>query len=306
MNSPFHVALCCNESLLPGLHATLASLTRNLGRREKVELHLFISGIDEASQLELRRTVAESGGVGVLQFHEMDLSDFQDLRTLHGDRTIYMRLKLPDLLPDASLILYLDSDLIVNTDVCEMFALPLGDAPFGAVMAEPVSWSLDRDVFRKLGLNDDDRCLNSGVILFNAAVWRKTGVTQQALEFARTHPTLLKSHDQTILNALFSRTYCDLPKHYNAMLSPESRPVVASDAIYHFMGSPKPWDPLGNILHRNWRLWKDVIGKTRFRWSAFLAGHAGSYAARAWALRYSYLRVVKRRVTGMFKPEPSE
>jgi len=305
MNSPFHVALCCNGSLLPGLHATLASLTRSPDQRDKVSLHLFISGSDPAGQDDLRRTVIESGGVGDLQLHEADLSDFQGLRSLHGDRTIYLRLKLPDLLPDAPTILYLDSDLIVDADVCEMFALPLADAPLGAVVAEPVAWSLDRDVFHQLGLNDDDRSLNSGVLLINATQWRKNGVTQQALEFARAHPTLLKSHDQTILNTLFSRTYYELPKRFNIMLAPENQPLEVNDAIYHFMGSPKPWDPFGNILHGNWRLWKNVIGQTRFRWGDFLARYPGSYVARAWALRYSYLRVTKRRVLGVFNPRPN-
>ncbi len=33
MTYPYTIALCCNGSLLPGLHATLASLTRNLSQR---------------------------------------------------------------------------------------------------------------------------------------------------------------------------------------------------------------------------------------------------------------------------------
>jgi lipopolysaccharide biosynthesis glycosyltransferase len=301
VTSDFSIALCCNGPLLPGLHATLASLTRNLGRRDAVSLHLFISGIDQASQDALAGTVAQAGGVGTLQFHEMDLSDFQDFEALHGDRTAYLRLKLPGLLPQAETLLYLDSDLVVHTDLCEIFAIPLGDSPLGAITGETVAWSLDHDIYRRLGLADDDPCFNSGVLYFNAALWRKEDLTGRALTFARENAALLRSHDQTILNALFFKTFIHLPGRYNLILAPESRPLELADGIYHFMGSPKPWDPLGNLLHGNWRIWKNVIGQTRFTWNDFLARHKKAYAARAWALRFSYLRVMKRKLTALLR-----
>ncbi len=301
MNSDFSIALCCNGSLLPGLHATLASLTRSLGAREKVSLHLFISGIDEEGRAELKGTVDDAGGVGRLQFHEMDLSEFQDLKSLHGDRTTYLRLKLPDLLADAPVILYLDADLIVQTDICEMFALPLGDAPLGGIAGETVSWSLDRDFYLKIGLTDEDDCFNAGVLLLNAARWRELKLGAQALEFGRKHDALLKSHDQTIMNALFARTFYHLPRKFNIILAPETRRVEAADGIYHFMGSPKPWDPCGTFFHRNCRMWNRAIRGTHFKWAHFLGRHGKSYATRTWSLRFSYLRVLKRRLEEVLK-----
>ncbi len=44
--------------------------------------------------------MADAGGVGRFEIREADISGFEDARTLHGDRTIYLRLKLPDLLPE--------------------------------------------------------------------------------------------------------------------------------------------------------------------------------------------------------------
>jgi lipopolysaccharide biosynthesis glycosyltransferase len=294
-SSGLPIALCCSGALLPGLHATLASLVRHLGEREKISLHLFISDIDEASRADLTATVADAGGVGALVFHDPDLSDFKDLGGLHGDHMTYLRLKLPDLLADAATILYLDADLVVHTDAGAMLALPLGDAPLGAISGESVAWSLDHDIFRKVGLADEDRCFNAGVLLINAAWWRRNGVLARALDFARKNPGLLRSHDQTLLNIFFSRSFCHLPPRFNRIVSAETRPTEPDDGIYHFMGSPKPWDPLGFLMHSNWRLWKQAVAPSRFRWSGFLRHYGRFYLRRAWSLRYSYLRVLRRK-----------
>jgi lipopolysaccharide biosynthesis glycosyltransferase len=297
MDSPFHVALCCNGSLLPGLHATLASLVRNLSLRENVSLHLFLTGVDPASQAALKGTVHDAGGVGRLQFHDVKSNDFEGFATLHGDSTIYLRIMLPNLLPEAQTILYLDSDLIVLADVCEVFALPLNDSHLGAVSSEMIRYCIDLDVFLKLGRGDEGTYFNSGVLLFNAALWRKNNVIQQALEFARTHPQLLRSHDQTILNVLFNTTYYNMPARFNSPLAPIAwRLEKPNNYIYHFTGSPKPWDPFGSFMNNNAGLWQKTIRKTRFRWWDYLSRYGRSYASRTWALRKSYVRELKLKI----------
>jgi lipopolysaccharide biosynthesis glycosyltransferase len=281
--------------MLPGLHATLASLVRRLGRREAVSLTLFTQDVSEAESLALRGTILDAGGVGALAIHEADVSDFKNLKALQGDWMTYLRLYLPKLIPEAETILYLDSDLIVNTDACAIFEHMLDGAPIGVVSGETVEWSLDRDFFKKIGLTDNDRCFNAGVLLFNAELWRKTGLVEQSIEFGRTHATFLRAADQTILVALFSRNFSSLPNRLNIGVYANTKPFATADGIYHFIGSPKPWDPLGKIFHRNWRIWQDVVKQTKFKWSDFLSHHRAAYAARAWTLRRSYLRTWLRK-----------
>lgn len=301
-SSGLPIALCCSGALLPGLHATLASLVRQLGDRANISLHLFISEIDEATRGALKGTITDAGGVGALTFHDPDVSDFANLGGLHGDHMTYLRLKLPDLLPDAPTILYLDADLVVHTEAGAMFALPLGDAPLGAIPGEAVGWSFDHDILRKVGLADSDLCFNAGVLLINADWWRRNGVLAQVLEFARDHPELLRSHDQTLLNIFFARSFYRMPEKFNQIVSTDTEPVQTVDGIYHFMGSPKPWDPFGFLLHSNWKIWKQAVAPTQFRWIAFLRRYGKFYLRRAWSLRFSYLRVLRRKWTGVNVP----
>lgn len=281
--------------MLPGLHGTLGSLVRRLGRREMVSLTVFIQSMSEAEIADLKGTVEDAGGVGALKFQEADGSAFKNLKTLHGEWMTYLRLLLPDLLSDAKTILYLDSDLVIDTDACAFFDIDMGGAGLGAIDGAAVEYTLDRDFLRLIGLTNSDRTFNAGILLLNAEVWRKNGLVERALEIARTHTDVLTSHDQSVLNAMFSREFYKLPPRYNHGFSPEDPPLVTTDCIFHFVGSPKPWDPLGKHFHGNWLIWKNAIDQTRFRWSDFLAHHWQAYYKRGWVLRRSYVRTLRRK-----------
>ena len=290
-----HIALCCNGAMLPGLHATLASLVKNLGQRDQVSLTLFIQDISEKEQATIRGTVAQAGGVGDFAIREADISEFKGLKALHGDWMTYLRLLLPKLIPEADTLLYLDSDLIVNTDASAFFEHDLHDFPLGAVPAETVEWSLDRDLLKSVGLTDQDQCFNAGALIINSRVWRDQGLIERCLEFGKAHSSSLKSADQSILLSLFSRDFYRLPKQFNIMVGAGDKPFAISEGIYHFVGSPKPWDPFGKLIHGNWQIWHEVILQSRFKWSDFLLRHLSAYAGRAWILRRSYLRTWLRK-----------
>jgi lipopolysaccharide biosynthesis glycosyltransferase len=288
ISSDLQIALCADVTILPGLHATLFSLTQRLGSRQNVVLTLFVDDLTKKECQELTETVAKAGGVRALKFVQVDLSDFAALRPLHGNLMNYMRLRLPELLPKADRILYLDSDLYVHTDLCLLFHEDLKGSPLGAVDAGTLKWCIDHHFYPKVGLNEGDRSFNSGVLLLDAEIWRNQDIGGQALAFGRLHHV----HDQTVLNALFSRSFHPLPERYNRILGADHAPVKASDGVYHFLASPKPWDLWGKYIHRNWHLWHEAIIHTHFRPTHFRIKHFTDCLSRTWLLRRSYARTM--------------
>jgi lipopolysaccharide biosynthesis glycosyltransferase len=284
------IALCADATILPGLHATLFSLTQRLGGRQNVILTLFVDNLSKQECEELKETVAKAGGVRALKFEQSDLAHFAGLRPLHGNLMNYMRLRLPELLPRADRILYLDSDLSVHTDLCLLFHQDLKGSPLGAVDVGTLKWDVDHDFYAKVGLDENDRSFNSGVLLFDAETWRNQDIGGRALAFGMVHNV----HDQTVLNALFSRTFHSLPERYNKLLGAADTPVIASDAVYHFLASPKPWDVCGRYIHRNYRLWHEAIVQTQFQSAKFLIKHSTDCLSRTWRLRRSYARTLLR------------
>lgn len=162
-------------------------------------LTLFVDDLTKRECEGLQETVAKAGGVRALKFEQADLSDFAAFRPLHGNLMNYMRLRLPKLLPRADRILYLDSDLSIHTDLCLLFHQDLKGLPLGAVDGGTLKWCIDHHFYPKVGLKDEDRSFNSGVLLLDAEIWRNQDIAGQALAFGREHQV----HDQTVLNALF-------------------------------------------------------------------------------------------------------
>lgn len=68
------------------------------------------------------------------------------------------RIMLPELLPDLGKILYLDADILVDTDLKDLWKTDLKQYFAGMV---------DNDI----GMNSDKTYFNSGVILINAPKW---------------------------------------------------------------------------------------------------------------------------------------
>ena len=153
-----------------------------------------------------------------------------------------------------------------------------------------LKWCIDHDFYPKVGLNDDDRSFNSGVLLLDAGIWRQHDIGGQALALGKVHHV----HDQTLLNALFSRSFHPLPERYNRILGAEHEPVIASDGVYHFLASPKPWDIWGRYIHRNWHLWHETIVQTQFQPTDYRTKHATDRLYRTWLLRRSYARTLWR------------
>ena len=289
------IAFCANGGALPGLHAALSSLLRYCAEPQRLEIHVFTERLEARDLAELDSSVAVYGQK--LHFHEAHLESFRLLKPLQGDWMTYHRLLLPGLVPHCDIILYLDADLLFwRFDVLQFLEVDVSNAPFAAGGVGQVGYALEGEFYRSIGLNDNDRAFNAGVLLINARWWRQHDVLGAAMRFGQSHPNRLVSADQTILNALYSRQFLALPANFNYALPPNLVITEAEvdSAIVHFVGSPKPWDFAGFFLHRGRVFWKGEIAKTRFRLSGFVRKYWRIQLGREWAIRRSSAHLILR------------
>src|SRR2546430_2117711 len=101
-----------------------------------------------------------------VRFHSLAIDDFAHLPTtaLFGS-IVWLRFRLPDLLPDRSRVLYLDSDTLVMSDLHGLWATPLDPHPLAAVanVVEPAA----RAHVESLGIHYPGGLFNSGVLLMD-------------------------------------------------------------------------------------------------------------------------------------------
>jgi len=190
---------------------------------------------------------------------------------------VWLRLLLPELLPDVRRVLYLDADTLVVSPLAPLFASDLEGAPLAAVPG--VTTGRERAHMSALGVDHHERHLNSGVLLLDLDRFRAEHLTDTLLRVATTRSGDLMYPDQDTLNLVFAGRWFGLHPRWNAQNMFWNEPEVAiaelgadavdearrSPAILHFEGPTfcKPWHAI------NWHPWRRVWWDTlkRTPWS---------------------------------------
>jgi lipopolysaccharide biosynthesis glycosyltransferase len=154
----------------------------------------------------------------VVRFHLVPGDRFANLPTtpLFGP-IVWLRLHLPELLPDRSRVLYLDSDTVVMSALDELWNTPLGPHPLGAVanVVEPPA----RSHVQALGIEYPGGFFNSGVLLMDLARMRAEHSSEQLLRTAADLRERVVWPDQDVLNVVFAGRWLSLHPRWNAQNS---------------------------------------------------------------------------------------
>lgn len=257
-----HYAAYCGIMLTSALEAC---------RGSHLDIYILVSGLSERS---------------IERFHKLeDLYDctvwliepaadaFTDAIVRAGDHVTtaaYYRVACADLLPkEVKRVIYLDCDIIVNTDLRELWDTPLEGAPCGVVTD-----SFYIEGRNRLGISTD--YFNSGMMLIDVEAFRRLGVAQACFRLLKSDPERIKLHDQDLLNIVVGERALRLPLRWN-MLTAFLRVDHAGQYISHCMEEeirreaghperlvihyeylPKPWQPWVMVRHPFYELWHDV------------------------------------------------
>jgi lipopolysaccharide biosynthesis glycosyltransferase len=213
-------------------------------------------------------------------------------RSLHGDYTMYGKFQLPDLVEEGEqYVLYLDADVIVQLDINNALECTVGEHPLYAVIKGKVEKSFDREFYATQGLAPDHKVFNSGVLLFHCPSCRKFLLLQRALTVTKRGGA---SGDQPVFNLLFSEQRGRLPDNLNIEISPKTPgPLQLEDGIFHFVGSPKPWDLLGSRLHRNFVHYERAVIDAGIEWSQVRGKISPRLLVRTVLLARSYWKCMR-------------
>ncbi len=242
------------------LHAAASSLLAH--STGGIDFYFALSGFDDARRTLLLRSLDLSQrDYRAVFLQEPDPRMFAGLRPFHGNLTPYYRLVLPELVP-ADRLLYLDSDTICSIDVYPLAELSMDHAS-GFVRHGVTNDYIEKAFFAGLGLPPDTPAFNSGVMLFDLAAWRDRKLTSEVLNFCRKH----QEYDQTALIGTSAGHFMHLDSKYNTHLYTNT-PIPdthANPGIYHFVGSPKPWDIGGRQFHRSFPIYARALANTVFK-----------------------------------------
>ncbi|MDB5012293.1 MAG: hypothetical protein JWQ25_495, partial [Daejeonella sp.] len=183
----------------------------------------------------------------------------------------------------------------IEVDVLEVNQFSFQGMCLAAVGGGKFKYTLGHSFYiNKLGLSPESEYFNSGVILLNLKQWRLAELKNKCLQIARKYPMELPSHDQSILNILCAGNFAKLPASFNCeWLAHLSKPQVSDKMILHFVGSPKPWDPFGQILNNAYPAYTKYLDSN---WQAVFGKLTITGLNRAWKIRRSYMRCIINKI----------
>lgn len=144
----------------------------------------------------------------------------------------YYRLLLQNLMKDYEKVLYLDADVIVNTDLAPLYNTRMDNCLIAGTYDMLIAAWQNYDsgmqaYFEALGINDPGKYVQAGVLLFNITEMNKTFHRNFLLEKACTERYIL--NDQDLLNVYCKGKICYFDVSWDVLnLSAEGKDVCVS------------------------------------------------------------------------------
>lgn len=286
-----NIAFNINRLALKGLGVTISSLIRNCSNPGELKIWMLCAGLSQKDKQNIVRLLTFEKFKGSFEFIDFDpLEQFGSFRGLHGDWTCYGRLLLADIINDDA-VLYLDADLAIELDVLIIKNIEMADHAIAAVGGGKCKFTYGKEFYiDKVGIQPDTEYFNAGVLLLNLKEWRSRKIKEHCLAIGQKYNMQLYSCDQSILNILFVGDFLKLPPTFNCeWVANETKPARTDKMILHFVGAPKPWDPLGLFMHHGYSTWKQYLAPC---WRDAYDGYTFSNFKRVWIIRRSYIRIL--------------
>ena len=275
-----------SQAALP-MAVVIASAARRLSPPWRLRFHIIDCGLERRQVNRLRGCCADRAvDVSVITAPLEKLSDFPTCR--HFTAAANSRLLLSSLLPDLDRVIYMDSDMVIDRDLSELWSTNLQGRGLAAAHNAPGPRQMGDQAAMAYAAADlpdrDDTYFNSGLLLADLARWRHIGVECAARSFFASYSKATVCPDQDALNFIFSGRYHKLESRWNEQcastcanrLPPiRDRNVIDIDRIiYHLTGAHKPWN--GGIRHPSLWSYAQEVGAAGWlhwwEWPAYLTG----------------------------------
>ena len=260
------VVFAADDGYVPMVTTTVRSMLDNADKTRFYDIVILTSNISWEHQELMRENLTAGADNVSLRFHDVSaVIDQYDLATNneHIGIETYYRFIIQLVMPGYDKVLYLDSDLIVEGDVAELYDTELGDNLLAATR--------DVDYLGNLNMNDGIRLaytksklkmsnpydyFQAGVLLLNIRAMSEAYTTAQWLEFASVRDYIYD--DQDVLNTHCQGRVLYLDQAWNVMHDCCGRvgnvftfaPADVFKAymaarnlpkIRHYAGCDKPW-----------------------------------------------------------------
>lgn len=243
MNSnTVNLFFACDDGYIPFLAVALESIKQHRNKDRKYNIQVLNTGLDANNKTKLTSSLEDTNFH--IEFVDITSSVEAISKKLHTrdyySKSTYFRLFIPELYPKIDKALYLDCDIILCTDVAELFDIEIKDNLVGAIsdgFVKSVS-RLHDYVTERIGVRTPADYFNAGVLLMNLKEMREADFENRFIDLI-AKVTFNVAQDQDYLNVLCNGRRKSIGEEWNAM--PGFTSCDDEKKLIHFNLDNKPW-----------------------------------------------------------------
>jgi len=232
--------------------------------KSDLEIYIFCESVDKKFRFAIERLKIFNKHIAlrfvIIKEGIGKISNF--MLKKHLTLGTYYRFFIQEFLPsDIEKIIYLDSDIIVNGPLSELYNVDLKHHLLAAVP------QIEEGDPERLGLPSDSKYFNAGVLVINLKKWRDEDISTRLMIYSEENQNTVQWPSQDPLNAVASGQWIELPKKFNFYhgfaKNRASKYKHLKPLVIHYSGSIKPWQYRGSHPYKL-LYWKYLL-KTPYR-----------------------------------------
>lgn len=252
-----------DDGYIPFLAVSLQSLIENSKKEKFYLIKILYTNISEENQKKIQKFEQENVSIEFvdLNYYIEKIKDKLYTRDYYS-KTTYFRLFIPNLYPQYTKALYLDSDIVVLEDVADLYNTNMEN---DLVAAAPDDVIQTIEVFQEyaekvVGVADYRNYFNAGVLLMNLDELRKFDF-QEKFIYSLDKIKFSVAQDQDYLNRLCKGRVKIVDSNWNRMPIAREKENQGDIKLIHYNLAYKPWH-FEDILYKDY-FW-NYAKKTEF------------------------------------------
>ena len=245
------IVFASDDNFADYLGIAIASLIANANPKKFYDIIIFDGGISKCKLYLIFSLAFGHDNVSIRFFDIKNYVKKWEKNFYHRGHisvAMYYRIFIPEICHNFQQILYLDCDLLVNTDIAELLNVDLKNYYVAAAvdLYNPTSLREHNQYLQDISLYlSAENYFNSGVLLFSIKNCAKIDCIGKSIDMLTKYQKL-KFPDQDILNVIFKGRVFYLSPDWNFRwdeLKYLNDYNLKSDLpkIIHYVGSEKPW-----------------------------------------------------------------
>ena len=196
MQTIITICFASDDNYAPYMGMAIFSILRNANPNDKFRFYVLDNKISHRNKQKIESL--KKHRPFQITWLTLDISLFQKCDTKHANWTlsIFGRYLIPKLIP-ADKVLYLDSDIIVNGSLKELFDIDING--YYALAVKDLYLDIYKEHKELIGMGNNRIYFNAGVVLFNNKLCIDNNISQKFYFYFTENKNKLKFHDQDIL-----------------------------------------------------------------------------------------------------------